>query len=243
MIASLAMYDRPQLRPAHDALWAAIRDALRDGGRAAPDHLARGGDLWSIWQDPALVLAHCCGLPYRARLHPRVALVATPDYALPGCPPGYYNSVILARQSPLPARPTIAVNDPLSQSGWAALHRWLADRGLTHGAVVMTGAHAQSARAVAEGKADLAAIDAQSWRHILRYDRADPALEIARTPPTPGLPLITAQDPAPLRAALTQAFDHVGRDVLGALDLAGVVQIPPASYLALPQPPNPAPSA
>jgi ABC-type phosphate/phosphonate transport system substrate-binding protein len=172
-------------------------------------------------------------------LHSHVQLVATPDYALPGCPPGYYNSVILARRTPVPTRPSIAINDPLSQSGWAALHRWLTDQGLTHGAVLVTGAHAQSARAVAEGTADLAAIDAQSWRQLLRFDGADPALEIARTHPTPGLPLITAQDPAPLRTALAQALDRVGADILADLDLAGVVQIAQAQYLAMPLPPNP----
>lgn len=239
MIASLAMYDRPEVRAATDALWAAVRDALRKGGVVAPDHLARGGDLWSIWQDPALLLAQSCGLPYRARLHPHVQLVATPDYALPGCPAGHYNSVILARQTPLSARPSIAINDPLSQSGWAALHLWMTERSISHGAVLVTGAHAHSARAVAQGHADLAAVDAQSWRQLRRFDEADPLLEIARTPPTPGLPLITAQDPAPMRAALAQALDRVGPDILAELDLAGFVQIAPSDYLAMPLPPNP----
>jgi hypothetical protein len=241
MIAALPMYDRPEMAMATDALWAAIRDGLRAQGVAAPERLTRDRDPWAIWTDPGLVLAQSCGLPFRARLHRDVRLVATPDYGLPGCPPGYYNSVIIARDTALPAHPRVAINDALSQSGWAALHQWAGDRGLALGPVTVTGAHAASARAVADGLVDLAAIDAQTWRLLQRHDGADAALEIARTPPTPGLPLITAatQDPAPIRAALRAALDRLPPQVTAALDLKGIVAIDAASYLALPLPPNP----
>lgn len=241
MIAALPMYDRPELRAETDALWGAIRDALRARGIDAPDSLTRGRDPWAIWTDPGLVLAQTCGLPYRSRLHDRVALVATPDYALPGCPPGHYNSVIIARDPCLPDRPRIAVNDPLSQSGWAALHDWTTARGVTRGPVLATGGHAASAHAVARGQADLAAIDAQTWRQILRAGDADPALEIDRTAPTPALPFITAghRDPAPIRAALAAAVTGLPADLRAALDLAGLVQIAPGTYRAVPVPPNP----
>lgn len=241
MIAALPMYDRPEIRGATDALWAAIRDALRAEGLAAPDTLLRGADPWAIWRDPALVLAQTCGLPYRAQLHGSVRLVATPDYALPGCAPGHYNSVVIARGADLPQRPRIAINDALSQSGWAALQAWASARDLALGPVSVTGAHAASARAVAQGAADLAAIDAQTWRLLVRFDHADPALEIARTAPTPGLPLITAMahDPAPLRAALDHAIASLPPEVLHALDLRGFVQIEHADYLAIALPPNP----
>lgn len=241
MIAALPMYDRPEIRPATDALWAAIRDALQDRGIDAPEGLTRTDDLWAIWRDPALILAQTCGLPFRARLHPAVGLVATPDYGLPGCAPGHYNSVVIAREATPPDRPRIAINDPLSQSGWAALRAWAAAQGLVLGAVTITGAHAASARAVADGQADLAAIDAQTWRLLMRHGGADPGLEIARTPPTPGLPLITAgtRDPAPIRAALDAAAAALPPAVLAALDLRGFVKIAAADYLAVPTPPNP----
>ena len=239
MIAALPMYDRPELRAETDALWAGIRDALRGHGIDAPDRLTRDRDPWTIWQDPDLLLAQTCGLPFRARLHPHVALVATPDYALPGCPAGHFNSVILARDPALPDRPRIALNDPLSQSGWAALHAWATARALALGPVTITGSHAASTRAIAQGQADLAAIDAQTWRQLLRFDAADPALEIDRTPPTPGLPLITAQDPAPLRAALAEALATLPAVTRASLDLAGFVTIDAAAYRAIPIPPNP----
>lgn len=241
MIASLPMYDRPEIRGATDAFWGYIRDALHQMGLTAPAALTRGPDPWAIWQDPSLVLAQTCGLPFRARLHDKVALVATPDYGLPGCPPGYYNSVIITRPGPLPHRPRLAINDPLSQSGWAALVAWIAAQDIAAGPVTVTGAHAASARAVADGLADLAAIDAQTWRLLLRHAGADPALEIARTPPTPGLPLITslAYTPEDIAKAVAQACAALDPATRAALDLQGIVQINKAAYLALPLPPDP----
>jgi hypothetical protein len=241
MIAALPMYDRPEIGGATDVFWGLIRDALRARGGAAPEALARGGDPWAIWQDPSLVLSQTCGLPFRARLHDKVALVATPDYGLPGCPSGYYNSVIIARPGPLPHRPRLAINDPLSQSGWAALVAWIAAKNIARGPVTVTGAHAASARAVADGLADLAAIDAQTWRLLLRHAGADPAFEIARTPPTPGLPLITslAHAPEDIAKAVAQTCAALDPATRAALDLQGIVQIDKAAYLALPLPPDP----
>ena len=138
MIAALPMYDRPEIRGATDRLWQAIRDALRSRGLDAPDALTRDQDPWEIWQSPDLILAQTCGLPYRARLAPHVTLVATPDFGLPGCPPGYYNSVIVARSKTPGPKP--AVNEGLSQSGWAALITWAAETGMALGTPVMTGA-------------------------------------------------------------------------------------------------------
>ena len=241
MIAALPMYDRPEIRWANETFWAHIRDALRGMQIAAPDALTGDGDPWAIWQDPGLVLAQTCGLPFRARLHDKVALVATPDYGLPGCPPGYYNSVIIARPGPLPHRPRLAINDPLSQSGWAALATWIAAQDIAPGPVTVTGAHAASARAVADGLADLAAIYAQTWRLLLRHANADPALAIARTPPTPGLPLITAIGHAPgdIAKAVAQGLAVLDLKARAALDLQGIVQIDKAAYLAQPLPPVP----
>ncbi|WP_439137209.1 phosphate/phosphite/phosphonate ABC transporter substrate-binding protein [Roseicyclus sp.] len=235
------MYDRPEIRWASDTFWGHIRDALRGMQIAAPDTLVRDGDPWAMWQDPGLVLAQTCGLPFRAHLHDKVALVATPDYDLPGCPPGHYNSVIIARPGPLPHRPRLAINDPLSQSGWAALAAWTVAHDIAFGHVTVTGAHAASARAVADGLADLAAIDAQTWRLLLRHAGADPAFEIARTPPTPGLPLITAlaHPPSAVAEAVSQGLARLDPAARAALDLRGIVQIDKAAYLALPLPPDP----
>ncbi|QBX99589.1 hypothetical protein E2K80_01690 [Rhodophyticola sp. CCM32] len=244
MIAALPMYDRAETRGATDRLWALIARALQDQGVDAPATLIRDTDPWEIWQSPDLILAQTCGLPYRARLAPHVTLIATPDYALPGCPPGHYNSVIIARAADAPAGPSPAphpaVNDPLSQSGWAALSVWAIESKLDLKTPLITGAHEASARAVVDGQADLAAIDAQTWRLLTRYAPWTANLtEIARTAPTPGLPLISAKtrDPEPIRKALHNALEALAPADRQMLDLQGFPIIPKAAYLAQPIPP------
>jgi len=241
------MYDRGEIRPATDRLWSATARRLRVAGIEAPAGLIRGAPLWDIWRSPDLLLAQTCGLPYRARLHRRVALVATPDYGLPGCPPGHYRSVIVARAGEDPARarpgPRLAYNDGLSQSGWAAALDWAKARGLSFPALIETGGHAASVLAVAEGRADVAAIDAVTWRLLWRHEPATAALrEIALTEPVPGLPLITAaaRDPAPLAEALGAAIAGLPEEDRAALGVLGLTRIPSARYLALPIPPDPA---
>lgn len=248
MIASLAMYDWPQVRSEHDRLWALIRTALADEGIAAPQDLARGGSLWELWESPALLLAQTCGMPYRTRLHGQVALVGTPDYALPDAPPGHYYSVFIARaDDPGEAADfidrTLAFNGQDSQSGWAAPQNQMAKLGLRFTHTRHTGAHRDSARAVAAGKADIAAIDAISWTLIEAHHPELTAMlrVIGHTDPTPGLPLITAshRDPAPITRAVAAAVTAVSPADRAALGLAGIVAIPAEAYLAVPTPPPP----
>jgi ABC-type phosphate/phosphonate transport system substrate-binding protein len=241
------MYDRPETAAAHDAYWLAIRARLGHG----PEALGRGGDPWAAWQSPDLLLAQTCGLPFRSRLHGRVALLGTPDFGLDGCPPGYYRSIFVARaDSPgdladFAGRP-FAYNEELSQSGWAAPAIHFADAGLEFGPLLRTGAHAASARAVAEGRADLAAIDAMTWRLIRQHDPFAARLrEVAATLPTPGLPYITAAGGPveELRRAISGAIRDLPGDHRAALGLRDLVSIPESAYLAVPMPPEPAQSA
>ncbi|MBF9031401.1 PhnD/SsuA/transferrin family substrate-binding protein [Rhodobacterales bacterium HKCCE3408] len=241
MIASLPMYDRPELRAETDAYWAAIRDGLQEAGVEAPVALDRETDAWSQWTAPDLLFSQTCGLPFRSRLHDKVTLFATPDFGLPGCGPGEYNSVIVTRDGSVPDRPRVALNDAISQSGWGALWSWAEGSGIELGPRTLTGGHAASARAVLTGAADIAALDAQTWRQLQRFEPDLASLqEIDRTAPTPGLPYITsAGDPATLRAALHGAIDRLSPDAMRALDLVGIAEIPKEAYMALPIPPEP----
>lgn len=249
MIAALPMYDLPHLQPANDRLWAGIRDRLRAAGIAAPDGLTRGlDDLWPLWTDPGLVLAQTCGLPYRARLHGRVALVGTPDYGVEGCPPGHYCSLLVARAGDPRSRladfdgARLAFNDALSQSGWAAPVAEAAAAGIRLVPGPRTGAHRASIRAVAGGEADIAAIDAVTWSLAAAVEPAAAALKVVgRSAPTPGLPLIAAAgaDTAATFAAVAGAIAALSPEDRAALRLHGIVAIPAAAYLAVPTPPPP----
>ena len=249
MIASLGMYDMPALQPANDRLWQGIRAALaEETGEDGPETLTRDADLFDIWTDPGLLLAQTCGMPFRTRLQGKVTLVATPDYGLPDCDPGYYRSVLVVRAD-APGETeadfmagTMAYNDALSQSGWAAPATHLAGLGLTPAHLLRTGGHAASVHAVAEGRADIAGVDAQTWRLLQLHDPATAGLRVlAQTAATPGLPLITAagRDPAPLRAALRRAIAGLSAEDRATLHLRGIVEIPADAYLAVPTPPAP----
>lgn len=242
MIASLPMYDRPETATQTGQLWQATRAQLGFG----PSELSRNADLWDTWLSPDLLLSQTCGLPYRTRLHGKVQLVASPDYALPGCPAGYYNSVLITRRGAtgdlralLGQR--VVINDPLSQSGHAALVSTAQHLDAPLGPIQISGAHAISAQRVASGDADIAAIDAQSWRLIQQFDPcANDLREVARTDPTPALPFITSlsQDAGQLRRALAAAIADLPQSTRDTLHLNGIATIPAAAYLAVPNPPN-----
>lgn len=246
MIASLMMYARPELNDAIHAYWRGIRCQLAQRGIAAPAELSQNAGEFEVWEDPTLVLSQTCGMPYRTRLRHRVHLVGTPDYGLEGCPPGHYRSQIVVRaQDPREALTEyqdalMAFNMAHSQSGFAALYTHAQAAGFWFARRIQSGGHFASARMVAQGSADIAAIDAQTWRLIQRY--APWAAEVRvleSTAPTPGLPYITAaqHDPVAVYDAVLSAIDGLGDADRTLLDLKGLVRIPQAAYLAVPNPP------
>jgi ABC-type phosphate/phosphonate transport system substrate-binding protein len=245
MIAMLGMYDIPALQSANDRLWQGIRGALGFG----PDHLTRDRDFWDIWQSSDLLFAQTCGMPFRTRLHPDVTLVGTPDYGLPNCPPGHYNSVLVVHRDATGTTLAdftglrFAYNDACSQSGWAGPMHHLKQAEVQFSEFVKTGGHGLSAMAVAEARADMAGLDQLTWNLLCEHQ---PSLTaqlrvIETTVPTPALPYITAakRDPAPITAALHAAVGELSPADRQLLHLNQVVSIPVADYLAVPTPAGP----
>lgn len=249
LIASLGMYDFGPLMGVNDRLWAMVRDRLRKGGIDAPEALTRGeGAYWQAWQSPDLLLSQTCGYPFRARLQGHVTYVGTPDFGVEGCAPGYYRSVFIARADDPRSGVTefdgarFAYNEGLSQSGWAAPQTHAAKLGITLPPALQTGAHRLSAEAVAEGRADIAAVDAVTFRLLAATNPMMSALKpVGLTDPTPGLPYITAlgRDPEPIHAALRDAIAALSPEDRSIPGLHGLVRIPLESYLAVPNPPTP----
>jgi ABC-type phosphate/phosphonate transport system substrate-binding protein len=246
MIASLMMYLRPETAGAHDRYWALIRAALAGRGIAAPETLDNAKDEFEVWKAADLVLSQTCGMPYRTWLHDKVSLIGTPDFGVENCPAGYYNSVLVVRADD--PRADLAAyrdarftyNQTFSQSGFAApyalvkpLGFWFSNRSQSHG-------HRNSARAVAESRADIAALDAVTWRLIQRYDDfADRLRVLAVTPATPGLPYIAAPgaNAAATCGAVADAIAQLSPADQDMLGLKGIVHIPRAAYLAISNPP------
>lgn len=240
-VASLPMYDFPELREAHGRYWAAVRDNLRNTGVNAPDGLSADGESFSCWTAANLVLSQTCGLPFARDLCGRVQLLGTPDYGVEDCPPGYYNSAIVVQvddeRETLAdfANARFAVNSTDSQSGFNALFKALEAAGGWLRVPQMTGSHEKSALSVSEGHVDAAAIDAITFRHLRRYRRwTDKLRVLTYTPPTPGLPYICSLD-APretILQAVRESIEALSREDREALLLCGIVDIPAARYLA-----------
>ena len=236
------MYDMAHQAWANDAIWDAVRAELGFG----PAALSRDMDPWAVWTSPDLILAQTCGLPFRAQLYGRTQLVGTPNYGVPGCQPGFYYSVLVGNPTG-PAKLEgfeeirFALNDPLSQSGWGAPQQILRQLGVPIKSLPATRSHYNSAMAVANGQADLAAIDVVTWSN---FQRAAPGVTgrlrvLGQTVPTAGLPLITGQNQD--RLAVAQAVERGVAKADGgarlALGLLGIVPIAEAAYLSLPMPP------
>jgi ABC-type phosphate/phosphonate transport system substrate-binding protein len=242
-IASLPMYDLPELHAANDALWATLAGRLRDAGIDAPSALTRHVDLPSLWTDPTLVLAQTCGYPLVTTLAGRVTYLATPCYDAPGCAGPLYRSALIVRTSDRATQladlrnKTCAINDLASNSGMNVLRAELAPLaggGKFFSHTLLTGSHAASAAAVAEGQADLAAVDCVTWAHLQRYRPAitNRLRVLSWTMATPGLPLITSLGTAPRTAALlVEALQAV--DTVAALRIDGFAPLPTRAYGAI----------
>ena len=238
LTASLPMYRFEHTAAAWDTFWRLVAGNLRKDGIAAPLHLVQPDDLLAHWTSPDLLLSQTCSMPYRQGLHTHVSVIGAWDLGLKDCPPGCYNSVLVRRKGA--ARPwrtlvetgRVAVNGTDSQSGWQAL---IDLTGRPPRDPLISGAHRASVAAVREGRADICAIDAESWRLIVEAEGGAQGVEVChRTPPTPGLPLVTAKgrDPAPLRRAMEAGLAQADACLRATLHLHGLVRRRDADYAA-----------
>ncbi len=241
-LAFLPMYDVPGTRAHGDALWVALRDAMRARGIAAPEMLDRTLPRMQAWLHPALLLGQTCGMPYITRLRDAVELAGTPDYCVQGCAPGHYHSTLVARVDDTRDRlpqflgATLALNGVDSQSGYGAIMRAAAphaQQGMFFGRAVAAITHTAAMHAVADAHADIASIDSVTWRMSLQADPVTVRLKaIATTEPTPGLPFITSPgDHVPgVRAAVHAGVAAINAPTRAVFGLRGVVDLRRADY-------------
>lgn len=242
-IASLPMYDLPEVRAQTDALWTHLARAMRRAGvKGVPDSLDREHRCDVLWGRSDLLFSQTCGYPmmreYRTVLRP----VGTPRYSVPSCQGSKYASVVLVRadseyKTLAELRGTVcAVNSPGSQSGYNALRAMvapLAENGRFFSEVRMTGSHLGSIESVAAGEADVCAVDCVTHALLSRYHPSAVAgtRAMSCTPSCPGLPFVTRADLEPdqfrrLRAAVNEALsDPKALPMLDALFIEGVDEL------------------
>lgn len=240
MIASLPMYDWPEMREATDAWWAGLARHLRsEGFREVPERLHRDGPYHGAWSRPDLLLSQTCGYPLTHAFEGRLEVLAIPVYGVDGCNGPNYSSHIVVRDEASVSKledlrgRTAAYNTPDSMSGHLALRcvfAPLARNGRFFGRVVRSGSHRKSLAMVREGLADVAAIDCVSYAIAGRYrpELLAGLTVIARGPAVPGLPYVTATgrpaaELARLKRALAAAVAAPGlADVRKALFIDGL---------------------
>ena len=204
-IAALPMYDFPELAAAHDALWGAVAARLTAAGvTELPRELTRKVAQWDVWRHPRLLLGQGCEYPLIKSCADTIRLVATPCYAVPGCTGSTYRSAVVVRRAdPAEALTDLryrrcVINDLNSNSGMNLLRAAIAPLSWSERffeSVTISGAHRRSAEMVANGQADVAALDCVSFAH---FQRLYPALlanlrVLCWTPASPSLPFITAR--------------------------------------------------
>jgi ABC-type phosphate/phosphonate transport system substrate-binding protein len=221
-VASLPMYDFPELRGAHDVFWGALAARLISAGLPyVPRGLTYNVRHGEVWRDPSLLFAQGCEYPLATSFADHVRLVAAPMYSAAGCEGARYRGAIVVRGgfatlADLRGR-RCAINELDSNSGMNLLRAAiapLATGGRFFASIVVSGSHLRSVEMVASGEADVASVDCVSFAHFQRlYPSVVGELRVlAWTPSSPSLPFITARSVSDamvraLRSALADLFD------------------------------------
>ncbi|MDD9911103.1 MAG: PhnD/SsuA/transferrin family substrate-binding protein [Ahrensia sp.] len=198
--ASLPMYDWPEIAAETNSLWQSVATAFSQAGLAVPEALTRDDNVNEHWLSPDLLFSQTCGYPLATRLWGRVTVLGTPVYDVAGCDGPTYSSAIIVRKDAdfadlgAAATGTFAYNLPVSLSGYRCLSPMIGDPVRFFANSVESGSHRVSARMVAVGDADIAAIDAVCWHLLQRVEpqAADKLRVLTWSPSFPALPFITS---------------------------------------------------
>jgi len=155
----------------------------------------------ALLRDPGLFFGHTCGYPLMKHLKDQVIPFCVPVFDVPGTDGKLYSSrFIVAANSPVEALDecrgkVAAMNAADSNSGMNVLRYEVArynPSGPFFSRVVQTGSHLHSLKAVADGTADVAAVDCVSYQLI--QDHSPQLVEKVRcigfSVKTCGLPLV-----------------------------------------------------
>ena len=237
------MYDWPETSSALDVLWTSASKNLSLLGISAPAELTRASNPFDVWSSSDLLVGQTCGWPYINQLQEKVIPFARFDHGLQDCKPGDYCSVYIGKHDSYADHlvsadafsfvEKVAVNSPDSQSGFhvfAEITKQRAEMSIPGEKRLITGAHRNSLIAVANGQADLAAIDAVAFELAKHHEpeAVSQIVVLGTSRSLPGLPLITSRENSSrsdqLLEAISKAIEETPQDALDALLIRGVVK-------------------
>lgn len=182
-----------------------------DPATLPPDEL----DMAALWRHPDMLFSQTCWGPMDLGLEPYVRVIAQPDYSdFEGGKGTLYSSAIVTRGSsaddvasppdgaaalPIEAMRglRLAYNNPDSMSGIIGLMRDLEAAGESldlFSERIETGSHRASVAALAEGRADICAVDCRSWQLAQRFEpKAREVVVVGWTARRKGLPYIVSR--------------------------------------------------
>ncbi len=194
--AALPMYDLPECAEENRAYWQSIQDGLRRKGFEGAVTYIRpsiGEGPSDLLTQPNLLMSQTCWGPISRGVTPPLTILAQPDYSgyFGGSGPQYRSAIIATgagnhvpppkdASAELPIEQLrsarFAYNDDTSLSGMLALAGDIADTTGTDAPFyrekIASGGHRQSIQMVANGDADTAAVDCQTWALASAYEPA-----------------------------------------------------------------------
>ena len=231
--AALPWYRFPETQPILDSIWKDVVSELRAAGvEHAPEFLDHATPHQDLLKNPTLTLGQCCGPDLFQDDAMNVLPFAAPVVSAYEVAPGYYFSHIVTGKSGVTGKstelnsPRVVINSRTSHSGYTAAKLWLDARGIEDYTIYESGSHYDSVRELQAGRADIAAIDALSWRFLdargLKIlDNSEPAL----APPF----IAGCESTIPvdlMRPMLDRAFKRHGK----SLGITGLVPITKSDY-------------
>jgi ABC-type phosphate/phosphonate transport system substrate-binding protein len=250
-LASLPMYNLPEMRAANARFWGALRDLLLDAGLTdVPEALIFERGPVPPRLEEELLFSQTCGYPLETMFKGQAIRLGAPVYDVPGCEGPTHCAFFLVR-SDSPAHSladlkggVFLLNSPVSNSGMNPPRRALAE--IAGGKplfrqVIETGGHPASLDRLLRGEGDVASIDCVTyafWRHH-RPEGAARVRILAETPLSPAIPFVTSVATPPaivdiLRAALrTVASEPCYAAARAGLMIAGIEDVPDAAYEGL----------
>jgi ABC-type phosphate/phosphonate transport system substrate-binding protein len=238
--ASLPMYCLPEMAAANAALWTALQQRLRAKRVDTADvELESNGHPVPDGIGPGVFFSQICGYPLFKQYRDQGIMLATPQYALPGCVGSTHRAFFMVRVDDPAERledlrgRIFGCNSLLSNSGMnlprLSLARIAGGRPF-FSSVVMTGGHVASLERLGDRSIDLCSVDNVTWGFFSKFrpGAAKRYRILDETVASPSLPFVTsvntnASDAAAIAGALHEIVDDPRTaDLRGMLELAGL---------------------